>query len=95
MTIPGTAAGPAALLAVLFVLRLRRNARNRRAIPDASACWRRGWFCHRCGEVFFSPGVLVAMATLRGLVWRAGGYAGLSRDTGPLLEQVSQRWSGP
>ncbi|WP_409491403.1 hypothetical protein [Amycolatopsis sp. cmx-11-12] len=68
-----------ALFAVLFVLRLRRNARIRRGIPDALAYWRQGWFCHRCGGVFFPRGDLMSAATFRGQVWRAGGYAGLSR----------------
>ncbi|MEU3627018.1 hypothetical protein BS329_34450 [Amycolatopsis coloradensis] len=68
-----------ALFAVLFVLRLRRNARIRRGIPDALAYWRQGWFCHRRDGTFFPRGALMAAATFRGQVWRAGGYAGLSR----------------
>ncbi|AUI58809.1 hypothetical protein [Amycolatopsis sp. BJA-103] len=66
-----------ALFAVLFVLRLRRNARIRRGIPDALEYWRQAWFCHRCGGVFFPRGDLMPAAEFRGRVWRAGGYAGL------------------
>ncbi|MEV7548047.1 hypothetical protein AB0N89_00305 [Amycolatopsis sp. NPDC089917] len=68
-----------ALFAVLFVLRLRRNARIRRGIPDALAYWRQAWFCHRCGGVFFPRGELMSAAAFRGQVWRAGDYAGLIR----------------
>ncbi len=68
-----------ALFAVLFVLRVRRNARIRRGIPDAVSLWSRAWFCHRCGGVFFPQGRLMSAAEFRGQVWRAGNYAGLSR----------------
>jgi hypothetical protein len=76
-----------ALFAVLFVLRLRRNARIRRGIPTALACWRQAWFCHRCGGVFFPRGELMPAATFRAELWRAGGYAGVSRDARNLLER--------
>ncbi|RSN24984.1 hypothetical protein DL990_34465 [Amycolatopsis sp. WAC 01416] len=68
-----------ALFAVLFVLRMRRNARIRRGIPAALDYWRQAWFCHRCGGVFFPGGELMSAATFRGQVWRAGDYAGLTR----------------
>ncbi|MFI7119035.1 hypothetical protein [Amycolatopsis sp. NPDC049868] len=68
-----------ALFAVLYVLRLRRNARIRRGIPAALEYWRQAWFCHRCGGVFFPRGDLMPAATFRGQVWRAGDYAGLTR----------------
>ncbi len=67
-----------ALFAVLFVLRLRRNARIRRGVPDALALWRQAWFCHRCGGVFFPRGELMSAAAFRGHVGRAGGYTGVS-----------------
>lgn len=52
-------------------------------MPKALAVWRAGWYCERCGGVFFAPGEapagaivgqLMSPGQFRELVWAAGGY---------------------
>lgn len=59
----------------LYVRRLRAHRRQRRGVPAARQVWEQGWFCHRCGGVYFADaGRLLTPAHFRQLVARAGGY---------------------
>lgn len=66
---------------VVRVLRLRR--RIRAGQPAALELWMRGWFCRRCGMVYFQPGYeprslglhqALSLSEFRVEVYRAGGY---------------------
>ncbi|WP_372665189.1 hypothetical protein [Amycolatopsis kentuckyensis] len=59
----------------LYVRRIRAHRRQRRGVPAARQVWEQGWFCHRCGGVYFADaGRLLTPAHFRQLVARAGGY---------------------
>ncbi|MFJ7214183.1 hypothetical protein [Amycolatopsis sp. NPDC098790] len=59
----------------LYVRRVRAQRRQRRGVPAARQVWEQGWFCHRCGGVYFADaGRLLTPAHFRQLVARAGGY---------------------
>ncbi|MGK3202031.1 hypothetical protein [Amycolatopsis sp. MEPSY49] len=59
----------------LYVRRVRAHRRQRRGVPAARQVWEQGWFCHRCGGVYFADaGRLLTPAHFRQLVARAGGY---------------------
>lgn len=67
----------------------RRNARVRAGRPAAEAVWHRGWYCERCGVVYFQPGEqpsgtaegqTLSPEQFRRLVWSAGGYGQNSPD---------------
>ncbi|WP_072482188.1 hypothetical protein [Amycolatopsis australiensis] len=63
------------VLTWLYVRRLRAARRQRRGVPAAKQVWEQGWFCHRCGGVYFADsGRLLTPAHFRQLVARAGGY---------------------
>jgi hypothetical protein len=65
----------AGVLVWLYVRRVRAHRRQRRGVPAATQLWEQGWFCHRCGGVYFSDaGRLLTPAHFRQLVARAGGY---------------------
>jgi len=65
----------AGVLVWLYVRRLREHRRQRRGVPAAQQVWEQGWFCHRCGGVYFADaGRLLTPAHFRQLVARAGGY---------------------
>lgn len=65
----------AGVLVWLYVRRLRAHRRQRRGVPAARQVWEQGWFCHRCGGVYFADsGRLLTPAHFRQLVARAGGY---------------------
>jgi hypothetical protein len=65
----------AGVLVWLYVRRVRAYRRQRRGVPAATQLWEQGWFCHRCGGVYFSDaGRLLTPAHFRQLVARAGGY---------------------
>jgi hypothetical protein len=67
--------GAAGVLVWLYVRRLREHRRQRRGVPAAQQVWEQGWFCHRCGGVYFADaGRLLTPAHFRQLVARAGGY---------------------
>jgi hypothetical protein len=67
--------GAAGVLVWLYARRLREHRRQRRGVPAARQVWERGWFCHRCGGVYFAEaGRLLSPAHFRQLVARAGGY---------------------
>lgn len=76
---------PSAAILYIVARRRRRNARVRSGLPAALAVWRCGWFCHRCGGVFFPSNTpfdiptnqLLPTATFRNLVWKAGGYGSI------------------
>ena len=61
----------------LYVRRVRAHRRQRRGVPAATQLWEQGWFCHRCGGVYFADvrsERLLTPAHFRQLVARAGGY---------------------
>ncbi|HET6711470.1 hypothetical protein [Amycolatopsis sp.] len=63
------------VLVWLSVRRVRAHRRQRRGVPAARQVWEQGWFCHRCGGVYFADaGRLLTPAHFRHLVARAGGY---------------------
>ncbi|ADJ46645.1 hypothetical protein AMES_4821 [Amycolatopsis mediterranei S699] len=65
----------AGVLVWLYVRRVRAHRRQRRGVPAARQVWEQGWFCHRCGGVYFAEaGRLLTPAHFRQLVARAGGY---------------------
>jgi len=65
----------AGVLVWLYARRLREHRRQRRGVPAAQQVWEQGWFCHRCGGVYFADaGRLLTPAHFRQLVARAGGY---------------------
>ncbi len=65
----------AGVLVWLYVRRVRVHRRQRRGVPAARQVWEQGWFCHRCGGVYFTDaGRLLTPAHFRQLVARAGGY---------------------
>jgi hypothetical protein len=65
----------AGVLVWLYVRRVRVDRRQRRGVPAARQVWEQGWFCHRCGGVYFADaGRLLTPAHFRQLVARAGGY---------------------
>ncbi|MCR6482234.1 hypothetical protein M8542_05375 [Amycolatopsis sp. OK19-0408] len=65
----------AGVLVWLYVRRVRAHRRQRRGVPAAQQVWEQGWFCHRCGGVYFTDaGRLLTPAHFRQLVARAGGY---------------------
>jgi hypothetical protein len=65
----------AGVLVWLYVRRVRAFRRQRRGVPAARQVWEQGWFCHRCGGVYFTDaGQLLTPAHFRQLVARAGGY---------------------
>jgi hypothetical protein len=65
----------AGVLVWLYVRRVRADRRQRRGVPAARQVWEQGWFCHRCGGVYFADaGRLLTPAHFRQLVARAGGY---------------------
>jgi hypothetical protein len=65
----------AGVLVWLYVRRVRAHRRERRGVPAARQVWEQGWFCHRCGGVYFTDGGrLLTPAHFRQLVARAGGY---------------------
>ncbi|MGV9361736.1 hypothetical protein [Amycolatopsis sp. NPDC003731] len=65
----------AGVLVWLYVRRVRAHRRQRRGVPAAQQVWEQGWFCHRCGGVYFADsGRLLTPAHFRHLVARAGGY---------------------
>ncbi|GHF91993.1 MULTISPECIES: hypothetical protein [Amycolatopsis] len=65
----------AGVLVWLYVRRVRAHRRQRRGVPAARQVWEQGWFCHRCGGVYFADsGRLLTPAHFRHLVARAGGY---------------------
>ncbi|WIX91565.1 hypothetical protein [Amycolatopsis sp. DG1A-15b] len=65
----------AGVLVWLYVRRVRAHRRQRRGVPAAQQVWEQGWFCHRCGGVYFAEaGRLLTPAHFRHLVARAGGY---------------------
>jgi hypothetical protein len=67
----------AGVLVWLYVRRLRERRRQRRGVPAARQLWEQGWFCHRCGGVYFADaraGRLLTPEHFRQLVARAGGY---------------------
>ena len=66
----------AGVLAWRYARRVREFRRQRRGVPAARQVWEQGWFCHRCGGVYFADaGRLLTTAHFRQLVARAGGYA--------------------
>jgi len=75
--------GPALVLLVVGVSRLRRNGRIRRGAPAAYAVWRQGWYCHRCAGCYWpvSPTreiparQLISPHEFQHTVWAAGRYA--------------------
>ncbi|MEV5718890.1 hypothetical protein AB0L41_33800 [Amycolatopsis mediterranei] len=65
----------AAVLVWLYARRVRAHRRQRRGVLAARQVWEQGWFCHRCGGVYFAEaGRLLTPAHFRQLVARAGGY---------------------
>ena len=61
----------------LYVRRVRAHRRQRRGVPAATQLWEQGWFCHRCGGVYFGDARSERLLTpphFRQLVARAGGY---------------------
>jgi hypothetical protein len=88
----GTAAGrwllPAmglaitALLVWFLIRAMRTRSRIRRGMPAALAVWNSGWFCHRCGGVFFPAGTphdvptarLLSSREFQGIVHHAGRF---------------------
>lgn len=63
------------VLVWLYARRVRAHRRQRRGVPAAQQVWEQGWFCHRCGGVYFADaGRLLTPAHFRQLVARAGGY---------------------
>jgi hypothetical protein len=67
--------GAAGVLVWLYVRRVREHRRQRRGVPAARQVWEQGWFCPRCGGVYFADtGRLLTAAQFRQLVARAGGY---------------------
>ncbi|WP_410566598.1 hypothetical protein [Amycolatopsis sp. cmx-4-61] len=65
----------AGVLAWLYARRVRAHRRQQRGVPAAQQVWEQGWFCHRCGGVYFADGGrLLTPAHFRHLVARAGGY---------------------
>ncbi|WP_410670016.1 hypothetical protein [Amycolatopsis sp. cmx-4-68] len=67
----------AGVLVWLYARRLRERRRQRRGVPAAQQLWEQGWFCHRCGGVYFADARaerLLTPAHFRQLVARAGGY---------------------
>lgn len=65
----------AGVLIWLYVRKLRAHRKQRRGVPAAQQVWEQGWFCHRCGGVYFADaGRLLTPAHFRQLVARAGGY---------------------
>jgi hypothetical protein len=67
----------AGTLVWLYVRRVRAHRRQRRGVPAAQQVWEQGWFCHRCGGVYFADARaerLLTPAHFRQLVARAGGY---------------------
>jgi hypothetical protein len=79
----GALAAPGAVLLTVAVCRIHRNGRIVRGRGSAHAVWQAGFYCHRCGVVFWphSPasGVPARQAFapqhFRWFVWNAGGYA--------------------
>jgi len=70
--------------AIGVAVRMRPVRRGRAAAEDAS---RRGWYCGRCGVVYFQPGSVPTGAEpakpyspdeFRGIVFAAGGYGHLA-----------------
>jgi hypothetical protein len=65
----------AGVLVWLYVRRVRAHRRRQRGVPAARQVWEQGWFCHRCGGVYFADaGRLLTPEHFRYLVARAGGY---------------------
>ncbi|MBE1494891.1 hypothetical protein H4696_001991 [Amycolatopsis lexingtonensis] len=65
----------AGVLVWLYVRRVRAHRKQRKGVPAAQQVWEQGWFCHRCGGVYFAEaGRLLTPAHFRQLVARAGGY---------------------
>jgi hypothetical protein len=67
----------AGVLVWLYVRRVREHRRQRRGVPAARQLWEQGWFCHRCGGVYFADARSERLLTpehFRQLVARAGGY---------------------
>ncbi|WP_410597569.1 hypothetical protein [Amycolatopsis sp. lyj-23] len=65
----------AGVLVWLYARRVRAHRRQQRGVPAAQQVWEQGWFCHRCGGVYFADaGRLLTPAHFRQLVARAGGY---------------------
>jgi hypothetical protein len=63
------------VLAWLHTRRVRAHRKQRKGVPAAQQVWEQGWFCHRCGGVYFADsGRLLTPAHFRHLVARAGGY---------------------
>lgn len=71
---------------------LKRRKRIQAGKPAALAVWNEGWFCRRCGVVYFQPGYepkgvglhqALSPAQFRHEVYRAGGYEDLAPDKGP------------
>ncbi|MEU4524503.1 hypothetical protein AB0F52_37990 [Amycolatopsis sp. NPDC024027] len=59
----------------LYSRRVRAHRKQRKGVPAAQQVWEQGWFCHRCGGVYFAEAArLLTPAHFRHLVARAGGY---------------------
>ncbi|MFI7002502.1 hypothetical protein [Nocardia sp. NPDC050175] len=80
------AAIPALIALFVVALRTRYNDRIHRGRPAARALWDGGFYCHRCGGVYWPyppPGSdvparqLIAPREFQHMVWRAGRYIGL------------------
>lgn len=80
--IPALAGLPLLLIAALLLERVRANGRIRGGRPAASHVWRHGWYCHRCGGVFFPGGTplevpkdeLLPLPVFQSIVWTAGRF---------------------
>src|SRR5947209_2052751 len=44
----------AGVLVWRYVRRVREFRRQQRGVPAARQVWEQGWFCHRCGGVYFA-----------------------------------------
>lgn len=80
----GTAAGALGLIGIR-----RRHKRVRAGWSAALAVWNEGWFCGRCGVVYFQPGYEPAgvglcqplsLEQFQTVVYRAGGYEDLAGE---------------
>lgn len=73
-----------ALFGGLYATRAKQNRVLSQGTPASRELWASAWYCHRCGGVFLpEPNAhavpyrqLMAPATFRTYVWRAGGYPG-------------------
>ncbi|WP_034268788.1 hypothetical protein [Actinospica robiniae] len=71
---------------------LKRRKRIQVGKPAALAVWNEGWFCRRCGVVYFQPGYepngvglhqALSLAQFQHQVYRAGGYEDLAGESIP------------